>query len=83
MSIERPQLNSENELENRLKVFIHPVTFQDLANAGVPQEQIDQLSEDDLAHITHALLVHFNHDVFPHELYWQVGELLDDQNEQS
>ena len=83
MSIERPQFNSENEPQNRLKVFIQPVTFQDLVNVGVPQEQIDQLSEDDLAHITHTLLVHFNHDVFPHELFWQVGELLDNQNEQS
>lgn len=81
MSVERPQISSENEPQNRLKVFIQPVTFEDLSNVGVPKEQIDLLSEDDLAHITHTLLVHFNHDVFPHELYWQVGELLDDQNE--
>ncbi|GAB5426428.1 MAG: hypothetical protein Crog4KO_35750 [Crocinitomicaceae bacterium] len=81
MSVERSQISSENEPQNRLKVFIQPVTFQDLVNAGVPQEQIDQLSDEDLNHITHNLLVHFNHDVFPHELYWQVGELLDDQNE--
>ena len=83
MAIERPQLNSEDEPGNKLKVFIQPVTFQDLVNVGVPQEQINQLSDEDLLHITHNLLVHFNHDVFPNELYWQVGELLDDPNEQT
>lgn len=83
MSIERPQPNPEREPEKRLKVFIESVTYEDLRTVGVSEEQIDQLSDEDLTHITHTLLVHFNHDVFPNELHWQVNELLDDQDEQT
>lgn len=83
MSIERLSINPENEPEKPFKVAIQPVTFEDLVDVGIPQEQIDQLTPDDLKTITQDIVQHFNHDVFPYELKWQVGKLLDDRDKET
>lgn len=64
------------------KVHIQAVTFEDLREIGIQPEQIALLSADDLISITHNILLHFNHDVFPYELKWQVHELLDEHKDE-
>lgn len=63
------------------KVLIQTVTFEDLQEIGIEAHLIAQLTADDLISITHKILLHLNHDVFPYELKWQVHELLDEREE--
>ena len=61
---------------------ITPVSRAQLETANLTQDEINQLDESDLRHITHEIARHFANDVFWEELEYMARKTLDEKRQE-